>query len=269
MPVQKKKPYWRKRFEMIDNQVDNLYFSSLNDLSQDREFIHVVINGYQQRVRCHDYHRIYTIPGLYEELFYRHLKCCSPSRVVGLLEELMLEFGDDPENLNILDVGAGNGMVGDELHAIHVNKIIGIDIIPEAKKAQLRDRPLIYNDYLVVDLTNLPEMEEEKLRRYHLNALTCVAALGFGDIPPRAFIKALDVIATPSWLAFNIKENFLCEKDSTGFCRLIRQLSQTKVIQIQAFRRYQHRLSITGKPLYYVALVAKKLKDIPDEIMEQ
>lgn len=69
-------------------------------------------------------------------------------------------------------------------------------------------------------------------------------------------------------MAFNIKEDFLCERDETGFCELIRQLSRERIIQMQAYRRYQHRLSVTGKPLYYVAVVAKKLKGVPEHMIE-
>ena len=54
-----------------------------------------------------------------------------------------------------------------------------------------------------------------------------------------------------------------------GFLPLIRRLVREEIIQFQAYRRYRHRLSITGKPLYYVAVVARKLEDVPDHFLSQ
>ena len=105
------------------------------------------------------------------------------------------------------------------------------------------------------------------LRKSVFNCLTTVAALGFGDIPPIAFLRALDFIETPGWIAINIKEDFLHEDDTSGFCRLIRQMNREKLMQIQCYRRYRHRISITGKPLYYVAMIAKKLKAVPNTLL--
>ena len=35
-----------------------------------------------------------------------------------------------------------------------------------------------------------------------------------------------------------------------------------EIIQIQAYRRFRHRLSSSGQPPYYVAVVARKLRDV-------
>ena len=224
-------PIWIERVNEIPSVAEEIRLPKTESgVPQDREWCEVVIDGERRRVRFHDYNELYEVPGLYEGLFYETLQCCSPSVVAYLLADLLGEFGGDPGELRVLDVGAGNGMVGDELKVLGVPTIVGIDIIPEAKMAALRDRPGVYDGYHVVDLTDLPEVVEEKLRRRHFNCLTTVAALGFGDIPPQAFLKALDVIETPAWLAFNIKESFLHEDDDTGFCRLIRRLGRERVI---------------------------------------
>lgn len=257
---------WRERLRRIDSKVDQIHIPD-TDTSQDQEWCEVEYEGKRKKIRFHDYDCVYDIPGCYEELFYEHLKCCSPERVVGLLDEVMQDFDDPTEKLSVLDVGAGNGMVGDEFYNLGARKIVGIDIIPEAKTATDRDRPEVYDDYLVTDLTDLPEQHEELLRKHGFNCLSTVAALGFGDIPSKAFLKALDLISTPGWMAFNIKEEFLNDSDQGGFCKLIRQLSRENIIQIQAYRRYRHRLATCGKPLYYVAVVARKLKDLPDHMM--
>jgi len=120
----------------------------------------------------------------------------------------------------------------------------------------------------VVDLTDLDEQEEERLRKHALNSLTSVAALGFDDIPPAAFVKALDLIESPGWVAFTIKEEFLFERDTSGFAKLIRVLCHERILEMQAYRRYRHRLSISGEPLYYVAMIARKVRDLPDWLLD-
>ena len=270
MLLENQQPQWHKRMETIESVVDAIHLPDAlgDEVDQDQEWCEAVIAGDKRRFRFHDYDRIYQVPGLYESLFYSKLKCCSPSRVVRLLTEMLHDFGGGIDKMRVLDVGAGNGMVGDELAARGATFLTGVDIIAEAREAAERDRPGIYDDYRVVDLTQLGEQEEERLRGHKFNCLTSVAALGYGDIPPAAFVKALDVIETPGWIAFTIKEDFLYEQDTSGFSKLIRTLSRERIVQIQAYRRYRHRLSITGEPLYYVAMVARKQCDLPDAILE-
>lgn len=243
-------------------------FPKATDLEQDEEWCDLRHDGAWRRVRFHDYHEIYAEPGLYESLFYRALRCNSPSRVVGLLEEVIREQGIDPQTLRCLDVGAGNGMVGEQLRSLGASEVLGIDILEEACGAARRDRPWVYDDYFVVDLCDVPEPIDKQLREARLNCLATVAALGFSDIPPRAFIEALHLIESNGWLAFNIREDFVQERDGSGFAKLIRQLCRDGVLHMHAYRRYCHRLSITGEPLYYVAMVARKQCDLPDKYRE-
>jgi predicted TPR repeat methyltransferase len=260
---------WQNRLEQIDSEVDDIRFiDTVNGVDQDEEWCEIVTRGEKRRIRFHDYADVFRIPGLYEELFYDRLECCSPSYISNLLNSVVRESGERLEEFRVLDVGAGNGMMGDELQDLGVRSITGIDIIPGAKEATNRDRPDVYDDYRVTDLTDLPEAEEERLRRADANCLTTVAALGFGDIPPLAFAKALDLIATTGWLALNLKESFLREQDESGFSRLIRRLNRDGYIQTLCYRRYQHRNSIIGEPLFYVAVIARKLKDLDSDLLE-
>ncbi len=238
-------------------------------LTQDAEWIEVEVDGVWRRIRLHDYHELYNIPGLYEGLFNRLLKCSSPIRVVSLLNEVMADAGENVENLRVLDLGAGSGLVGYELQNLNAECVVGVDIIDEARQATLRDRPWCYDDYFVSDFTAITKDVELQIKDYELNALTCVAALGFGDIPTRAFVQGIDLIDTPGWLAFNIKEAFVEERDISGFDELIRELAREGVIKIQAYRRYQHRLSCAGDPLYYIAMVATKETEVPAHIRDR
>jgi SAM-dependent methyltransferase len=230
-------------------------------VSQDREWCRVVVDGERRTIRFHDYHEIYAVPGLYETIFHQHLKCRSPAEVVGLLGEQMRAAGDDPADLSVLDVGAGNGIVGEELRDLGARALVGVDIIPEAAEAAARDRPGVYDDYLVCDLTALGDDDRARLCAESPNCLTTVAALGFDDMPPAAFEQAFDLIPDGGWVAFNIKADFLDGDDSTGFRKLIARMIGSGVLEECARRRYRHRLSMTRDPLDYVAMVGRKRRE--------
>ncbi len=167
-------------------------------------------------------------------------------------------------DLRVLDVGAGNGMVGEEIRGLGVDTIHGVDIIDEAAAAAHRDRPDIYDEYVVADLTALSPAQRDSLVAADLNTMTTVAALGFGDMPPAAFAAAFNLIGTPGLLVFNIKEDFVSADDPSGFNTMIQRMFDEKVIVPLAEEHYRHRLSVRGEPLHYLAFVARKLADIPD-----
>lgn len=232
-------------------------------VDQDQEWCEVGYNGTARRIRFHDYHELYDVPGLYEQVFYEELQCRSPQAVGGLLLEELQSAGEDPRSLRVLDVGAGNGMVGEELARHGAGMLVGVDIIEEAEKAARRDRPGLYEDYFVLDLTAMPDDARTQLEQKRFNCLTSVAALGFGDIPPRAFAEAWNLVSDGGWAAFTIKEDFLGGDDDTGFSQLIRMMLDQGTLDLCGQRRYRHRLSMAGEPLHYVAMVARKRDDVP------
>jgi predicted TPR repeat methyltransferase len=237
----------------------DIRFPEINhDADQDREYCDVVLDGVTRRIRFHDYSELYGVPGLYEQLFYDELKCTSPDVVVDLLQDSLQSTEVTAEDLRVLDLGAGNGMVGERLAAMGVAELVGVDIIPEAATAPLRDRPGIYDDYLVADMTALSEEEERDLDARGLNCLTSVAALGFGDAPPAAFEAAYELLEDDGFVAFCIKEDFLRDGEGSGFARMMRTKLDEGELEVVGERRYQHRRSAVGDPLHYMALVARK-----------
>jgi len=253
--------------EVIENGPFQIRFPRLSELDQDEEWCEVEVDGHWKRIRFHDYESVYEIPGLYETIFYRTLRCNSPVRVVGLLGEVLTEHGVSAEDLVALDFGAGNGMVGEVLQNLGTRNIFGIDILTSARLAALRDRPWVYNDYWVCDMTRPPAEVAESLGAARPNLLTCVAALGFSDIPPKAFFHAYNSIADGGWIAFNIKEDFLQDADATGFSTLVNRMTARGILQMESYRRYCHRLSVAGEPLFYIAAVARKQRDIPPQLV--
>jgi len=236
-------------------------------LDQDQEYcILKDSNGSgEHKVRFHDYGKIYSIPGLYERLFYKRLKCSSPETVCGLLKGVVDEEGEAVEDLRVLDLGAGNGMVGEALKNSGVDRIYGVDIEENARKAVERDRPGVYRNYYVKDFCRISDSFRSRLKEKSLNCMTTVAALGFGDIPPRVFAEGFNVMETPAWVAFNIKEDFLSNNDISGFSILIQKIIDAGILEVIRQKRYQHRLSAQGDPLYYIALIGRKTADIPRE----
>src|SRR5690606_22112429 len=98
----------------------------------------------------------------------------------------------------------------------------------------------------------------EDIAWWSFDCLVTVAALGFGDIPPRAFIEAFNIIDREGWVAFNIKETFLDASDQTGFSRMMRELIFSEFLDLYHLERYRHRYSVEGEPLYYFAIAGRK-----------
>lgn len=233
------------------------------ELDQDQEWCEIEIGGNRRRIRFHDYAEIYEVPGLYERLFAEQLECDSPRVVTELLEGELRAARVKPGRLTALDFGAGNGMVGELLADLTIGGIVGVDLLPEARAAAQRDRPDLYENYYALDFTQLEPGDRRDLMRHDFDLMTCVAALGFGDIPPLAFAEAFNLVGSPGWIAFNIRDRFFAETDPAGFGAFIARMFRDGVLKERARKRYTHRVSVTGEPLEYIAIIAEKHDDVP------
>lgn len=277
----------------------------LKDLPQDDEWCELVEGEHVTRIRFHDYAQVYSIPGLYNQLFGgpdSETKCISPQVMAGLLREqlpLILEkgrqnFGQRHEggkpSLRVLDLGAGNGIMGEEIRSLtrsydggsilagDSTRIVGLDILPEAKFAAELERPGVYDGYVAADITDYVRAAprdpgEAMLFAQGFNVLTAVSSLTFGDGSVRAFKAAVSLVDEGGLLVFNLKEDFFDPVDSVngdegaatngnGLSGLIHNAVDKGHLSIVAKRRYCHRYSVTGEPLYYVAVVAVKLMSL-------
>ena len=242
--------------------------ADVRELCQDEVYFHLLAGGSSEKIRLHDYERIFDVPGLYEQVVYDRLKCQSPATVVEVLRSSVSQSQQGLNELRVLDLGAGNGMVGEELKKQGVSRLIGVDIIPEAQSATERDRPGVYDAYYVMDFCSLADDERDELKLWSFDCLISVAALGFGDIPAQAFLEAFNMIGKDGFVAFNVKETFLDRSDDSGFSRLIRELIFSEYLDLYHLQRYRHRFSIEGNPLYYFALGGKKLADVPRSFID-
>jgi SAM-dependent methyltransferase len=240
-----------------------------NALGQDEAWFYLQNGNGRQKIRLHDYDEIYRHPGLYEQLFYDRLKCQSPVKVAEILHDAVAESRENFSELRVLDLGAGNGMMGEALKKQGVARLVGVDIIPEAGASVERDRPGLYDAYYVEDFCNLSQEKREEIAGWSLDCLVTVAALGFGDIPPRAFIEAFNLIQPQGWVALNIKDIFLYKSDTSGFSTMMRELLFSEFLDMHHLDRYRHRLSVEGKPLYYFAIAGRKKSDLTPEFLRQ
>jgi predicted TPR repeat methyltransferase len=238
-------------------------------LSQDEAYFTLVEpNGTQTQLRFHDYDAIYERQGLYEQLFYDRLKCQSPEKVVSILRYAMSGEPGLFNELRVLDLGAGNGMVGEVLQKHGVARIVGIDISKPAAIAVQRDRPGVYDEFYAIDMSDMTPEQHEDLCSWRFNCMVSVAALGFGDIPVRVFAEAYNLVEDGGWVAFNIKETFLENSDTTGFSVFVKNLILSDYLHIYHMERYRHRLSMDGRPLYYFGVACRKSGSIPESMIE-
>ncbi|MEW5251276.1 class I SAM-dependent DNA methyltransferase [Microbulbifer sp. 2201CG32-9] len=236
--------------------------------SQEEAYFYLQDSSGSRKIRFHDYNEIYQIPGLYEQIFYDRLKCISPAKVASILEAAIRQSSENFSELRVLDFGAGNGMMGEELKKCGISRLVGVDIISEAYAATVRDRPGTYDAYHIQDFTDLDFDVRKEIASWDFNCMVTVAALGFGDIPVKAFLEAFNTIGAKGWVAFNIKDTFFAENDSTGFSRMTRELIFSEHLDVYHIERYRHRLSIDGEPLYYFAIAGRKNTDVTDKFIQ-
>ncbi|MBO0767862.1 MAG: methyltransferase domain-containing protein [Solirubrobacterales bacterium] len=241
-----------------DQFIVHLPKSASTDLQQDQEYFELEQGGQRRRLRFHDYGEIYSVPGLYEHLFEDKMQCRSPEVIADLLHKTLEEKKQNASDLRVLDFGAGNGMVGEELARIGVEHLVGVDMAPEAKDAVERDRPGLYEGYHAIDITKPGPDAEAALKAAKFNCLVCVAALGFGDIPPEAFTAALNLVSDDGWVAFNIRDHVAASDDPGGFAPLLEELKEKGQLVEHARVKYPHRVGLSGEELEYWAIVAQK-----------
>lgn len=174
-------------------------------------------------------------------------------------------------DLVVLDFGAGVGLIGEFLKNQAVRTIVGIDLVKAAKEVVNRDRPNIYYQYYVEDLSDPNESTRSTLEQMRFNCLTCVSSLNV--IPSLAWRNVYNMISNGGWIGLNIVEDALSEFPSeqslAGSNELIRQLIEQGILEVKVKKTYQHRVSAFGKPIMYVAFIGRKTADISMNLCKQ
>ena len=207
-------------------------------------------DGVEEIVRLQDYDHIFAIPGLYEEVVQRRLKCASPSRIAQELLQGVTSVDMKASELHVLDVGAGNGLSGQELRRIGVGTVIGLDVSEIARLAAERDRPGVYEEYIVADMAT-PDLIPDLIQRYKLNTVTCAGALG--HLPVDDFARRVwSEFPKGSWISAGVFDVPGTEN------KIIASYKTTGLFEIISCERFRHRQTMAGEPIYNLALLARR-----------
>jgi SAM-dependent methyltransferase len=224
--------------------------------SPDESWFEVGRPGERRRVAFHDYATIYSEPGLYERVFIEELGMRSTFEVVRLFGEALRHSGLDPAGQRVLDLGAGNGIGGEELRSLGVRSVVAVDLEPAAATAAARDRPGVYDEYVVADLSTAAD----RLAGYQLTAVVALSAIGPGHVPPESLRRALDLLRPGGLYAFAVMPALLPGSEdevgqSTGYpAYLAELLAQSEEL---TRKTYVHRRQADGSPHEAVALVGR------------
>ena len=225
------------------------------------EFFWISQNGQERKVKLHDYVEMYRIPHLYEYMMEK-LQAQSHNVLADLLIDQVRQTGRSVEDLVILEVGAGSGMVGKALTDRGVKSIVGVDILPEAAVAAAREYPEVYENYYVEDLSQLSSKTWEDLSNRGFNCILCGSALGFNHIPASAWSTAYNLILPNSLVAFNVQKERWEDKGKDSFLEWHPWVADNNILEIALTHKYQHRFYMDQRSLEYVAIIGEKQANI-------
>jgi len=221
--------------------------------------------GARDRVGFHDYAGLYAVPGLYERVFHDELGMQTAERVVTWYGEALQQLGRPPAGERVLDLGAGNGLGGEELRKLGVPRVIGIDLEPAARTAAFRDRPGAYDDYVVADLTRLSAGDLAVLARLEPTAVLALSALGAGHAQPAVLDRALCLLRPGGLFAFAVTPPLVPASDDpvgqrTGYPDFLVELFTQRADEL-ARHHYVHRKCTDGSDHLAVAFVGRMRDD--------
>jgi predicted TPR repeat methyltransferase len=215
----------------------------------------------RERVAFHDYAALYAVPGLYDRVFRDELGMCSAQRVVGLYGQALERLHRPPAAERVLDLGAGNGMGGEELRRIGVGRVLGLDLEPRAREAASRDRPGAYDDYLVGDLCGPEDGTLAGLAAFAPTAVLALSALGPGHAPPAVLDRAIGLLPAGGLFGFAVTPTLLAGSDdpvgiATGYPEFLRELFADRADEL-ARDAYVHRRRTDGSDDLGAAFVGR------------
>ena len=232
--------------------------STEQGLTQTEETLTVVHeDGSEETMRLHEYDRVYAIPGLYEHVVYERLECLSARILADRLVEQVAADGGSPADLRVLDLGAGNGVVGEELRERGVTgTLIGLDPTPAAAPAAERDRPGLYAEFLSM---TLDEADVDRLvRTYDVNAIVGAGALGMGHMSREEIESAWNALPSGSYLAVTFHEDVMTS-EGEELHEFVEDLRAGEdATEVRVLERFRHRLSMSGDEIFYYVLVARR-----------
>jgi hypothetical protein len=213
-----------------------------------------VVLGDDEIVHIHDYTRIYAVPGLYEHVVQEQLQCRSPQVAAEGFLRAVARARSEATSMTVLDVGAGTGLVGELLLRGGVEQVVGVDALPAARTACMRDRPAVYTSYLTGDLALGDSPLRTSLRQLGLGGLVSAGAFGGTHAPPAALVNALAILPPGAPFALTIDERWMDASDPDGFGFEVQRLVAQGRLEVVERTRFRHRITTIGKPIFYELL---------------
>jgi SAM-dependent methyltransferase len=217
--------------------------------------------GVLRQVRFRGDPRLWEWPGVYEHLVCNLLRGNAPGALCHLLDRQLRAAKFPAPDLRVIDLFAGNGWMGEELTALGISEIVGVDSMAAAAAAVERDHPDVYRDYLVLDMRRLSEAQRDDLMAYDFNCMTCVDPLAAEEPAPNAFTEAFNLLAPDGWAAFHLNAETAEGGRDSRFARVVHRMIQSGAMNVVTQQRYRHRFSTTGTPLFHIGVVARKVRD--------
>ncbi|MGZ4216101.1 MAG: hypothetical protein ACXVHB_03825 [Solirubrobacteraceae bacterium] len=211
--------------------------------------------GDHEIVHLHDYTRIYAVPGLYEHVVQEQLQCRSPQVAAEAFLRAVARMRWEASSMTVLDVGAGTGLVGEFLLRGGVKRVVGVDALPAARSACMRDRPGVYTSYLIGDLASGDSELCTALREHGLGGLVSAGAFGGTHAPPAALVNALAMLPPGAPVALTIDERWMDASDPDGFGCEVERLAGHGDLKVVERTRFRHRITTTGEPIFYELLI--------------
>jgi SAM-dependent methyltransferase len=205
-------------------------------------------------VHLHDYTRIYAVPGLYEHVVQERLLCRSPQVAAEGFLRAVARARLAATSITVLDVGAGTGLVGELLLRGGVSRVVGVDALPAARTACMRDRPGVYTSYLIGDLASGDSDLCTALREHGVGGLVSAGAFGGTHAPPAALVHALAILPPGAPVALTIDERWMDASDPDGFGFEVERLVDRGDLKMVERTRFRHRITTTGEPIFYELL---------------
>lgn len=206
-----------------------------------------------ETIAVRDYARVYATPGLYEAVVQDALVCRSPQVCVKAL----LRHCPDPAAARVLDLGAGVGVVGELLRAAGVDAICGVDSFSMARVAAQRDRPGVYDTYLVGECTESDV--SRAVERFAPTAIACAGALGSGHLPARGLARMIGLLPPGGVVALTIDPARLDVSGDEGIGAYLEAAKRTGILRRIAQAPFLHRYTVAGEPIEYHVLVLMRL----------
>lgn len=235
-----------------------VYFPDASNLSQGQEYFFIEIEGEKEKIQLHDYVKIYSIPWLYEKVLYELLKCNTPVAICDNFKKALQGSNVNPLDLQVLEIGAGSGIFGEQLKSVGIKRIAGLDILDIAREAAERDRPGLYDDYYVADLTNLPKAMYQKLENQKFSCVAVASATGWGHhIPVFGFATAFNLLSPGGWFIYHVKRD-KDDPECAELCNWIDEIIGSQQMRLVSKESCFHRYSIDNKPIFYDVSIGTK-----------